>query len=71
VSGRERFVLDVRGPGRIYVLYSRLGLPTYAQRAAGPFGNEASAVQWIENEVGRFLRAFDACSAAAEEVASW
>ncbi len=44
---RLRFVVDVAGPGLIYVLCAVRNSPGYGRRVAGPFGNESQAEVWI------------------------
>jgi hypothetical protein len=44
----RRYVLDVAGPGLIYVLCAVRRTLGYGRRVAGPFGNEHAAAMWID-----------------------
>ncbi len=44
---RDRFVVDVAGPGLVYVLCAVRNTPGYGRRVAGPFATEVAADVWI------------------------
>lgn len=45
---RLGYALDARGPAFIFVVDARADSPTYGERLAGAFGNEAGAERWID-----------------------